>query len=273
MPWKDQSHEDANILLVNPKSPEPADTITGLDVPHSTSRVMDSFYSNAATLDQEVSTTTNTELEDFYKTITQSLLRHEVLEQFAVQVQWKDDWEWPLISQQGELTVVDTETPEPYKFFDTTTKLNAAAFFQCGRFITANIEQEDPHKTSDQYYLHRSKILDRFDVLAQRKGNWDGYQSKKPTQLTLNHAKFLMEDLLDTIISAEHPWTTPFISSDEDGYITAEWYEGERELHIQIGENEAEYIQVWGTNIDTEMHVDSLIQDNYQALWEWLLDG
>ena len=80
-----------------------------------------------------------------------------------------------------------------------------------------------------------------------------------------------MVDLLDTIISTEYSWITPFISSDEDGYITAEWYEEERELHIQIRENEAEYLQVWGINIDLEMSEGFLSRDNYLTLWKWLL--
>jgi len=79
--------------------------------------------------------------------------------------------------------------------------------------------------------------------------------------------------LFDSIISAGHPWHTPFISSDEDGNVTVEWSGENRRLHIQIGENEAEYIQVWGTNIDTEMHVDFLSRADYQMLWEWLFDG
>ena len=115
-------------------------------------------------------------------------------------------------------------------------------------------------------------IRDRFDVLAQREDNWDGYESKKPNQLTLDHAKFLMVDLLDTIISAGYSWLTPFISSDEDGNVTVEWSEEKRRLHIQIGEDEAEYIQVWGVNIDTEMHIGFLSRDNYLTLWEWLFD-
>ena len=141
------------------------------------------------------------------------------------------------------------------------------------RFTTVNIDKEDFYKQITQYW-QRCKILDQFTVLAQREDNWDGYGSKKPTQLTLYHAKhFLVEDLFDSIISAGYSWLTPFISSDEDGNVTAEWYEDERQLHIQIGENKVEYIQVWGTNIDTEMHVDFLDRDNYQTLWKWLIDG
>ncbi len=137
---------------------------------------------------------------------------------------------------------------------------------------TVNIGQKEFYKQIIQYWQRR-EILDRFDVLAQRKDNWDGYESKKPTQPTLDHAKNLIEELFDSIISAGHLWLTPFISSDEDGYITAEWYEKGRQLHIQIGENETEYLQVWGINIDTEMHESFLSRDNYLTLWEWLLHG
>ena len=136
---------------------------------------------------------------------------------------------------------------------------------------TANMEKENPGKTSIEY-LHRREILDRLDVIAQREDNWDGYESKKPTQSTLNHAEKFVVDLLTSLISAGHSWRMPFISSDEDGYITVEWYEDERELHIQIGENEAEYLQVWGTNIDTDMDEGFLNRDNFLTLWEWLLD-
>ena len=126
-----------------------------------------------------------------------------------------------------------------------------------------------------RYQVRKQKleISERFDVIAQREDNWDGYESKKPTQPTLDHAKYLMEEFFDTIISMKHPWITPFISSNEDGYITAEWYEEERELHILIRESEAEYLQVWGINIYTEMHEDFLNRDDYLKLWEWLLHG
>lgn len=269
MPWH-QSHEDANILLVRRNPPEPADTIAELDIHHLTSNLMGLFHAKATTLDQEISTTTNTEKENFYKTSIQPWLRREALEELTVQIQWEGHWDWPQVFQQREPAFVNVDTLESYKRFDVTTGLNTLAVFRSGRFITANIEQEGSNKTSTEY-LHRREILDRFDVLAQREDNWDGHESKKPTQLTLDHAKFLMEDLSDTIISIEHPWITPFISSDEDGYVTVEWYKEERELHIQIGENEAEYLKVWGTNIDTEMLEGFFSRDNYLTLWEWLL--
>lgn len=118
----------------------------------------------------------------------------------------------------------------------------------------------------------RRKISERFELLAGREDNWDGYDSKKPTESILKRAKHLLEQMFD-IISSEHPWLTPFVSSDENGNVTIEWSREKRRLHIQIGENEIEYIQVWGINIDTEMYVDFLSRDDYLDLWEWLLDG
>ena len=128
-------------------------------------------------------------------------------------------------------------------------------------------------KPAIQPWELKRDISERFAVLAQREDNWDGYDSKKPTELSLARAKHLMEELLDSIVSNGHLWLTPFISSDEDGDITVEWYEKGRQLHIQIGRNDMEYLQVWGTNIDTEMYEDFLTPDDYLTLWEWLLHG
>ena len=119
---------------------------------------------------------------------------------------------------------------------------------------------------------YEQQLSERFDVLAQREDNWDGYDSKKPTKMTLVRAENIIGELFNSIISGGHPWRTPFISSDEDGNVTLEWYEEKRQLHIQISEDEIEYIQVWGINIDTEMHVDFLKRGDYLLLWEWLID-
>ena len=117
------------------------------------------------------------------------------------------------------------------------------------------------------------EISEQFDILAQRENNWDGRGSQKPTDLTLAHAKEVMGALLGSVISAGYQCGTPSISSDGDGNVTAAWYEDERQLHFQIGEYEAEYFRVWGTNIDTEMDVDFLKPENYLTLWKWLIDG
>ena len=226
-PWKDQSYEDTNNLLVRPELSEPVNTTTGSDAQSSLPfDTMGIFYADMTTR----------------------------------MTPWRN-------------TLRLLRQTESHKLDEISTWSDTPRIFRQERFTTVNIDKEDFYKQITQYW-QRCKILDQFTVLAQREDNWDRYGSKKPTQLTLYHAKHLLvKDLFDSIISAGYSWLTPFISSDEDGNVTAEWYEDERQLHIQIGENKVEYIQVWGTNIDTEMHVDFLDRDNYQTLWKWLIDG
>ena len=113
-----------------------------------------------------------------------------------------------------------------------------------------------------------------LDVIDQREDNWDGYESQSPNKLSLNNARQFMNEFVDAIVSeGEVPLTPSLISSDEDGHITVEWHGEGRQLHLQIEEDEIDYIQVWGPNIDTEMHVDTLHSKDYLTLWKWLLYG
>ena len=116
------------------------------------------------------------------------------------------------------------------------------------------------------------EISEQFDILSQREDNWDERGSLKPTNLTLAHAKEVMDAYINSVTSAGYQCNTPTISSDGDGDVTTAWYKGERQLHFQISEHEVEYFKVWGTNIDTEMEVDFLKPNNYLTLWEWLID-
>ena len=175
-----------------------------------------------------------------------------------------------LLQSVGGMTQIQEDTLSSY-FLSTHVNQPSDVVFvpaESGTAIT-----DFTRLRNRQIEKQKLEISERFDVLAQREDNWDGYDSKKPTQPTLDHAKYLMEEFFDTIIGMKHPWITPFISSNEDGYITAEWYEEEREVHILIRENEAEYLQVWGINIYTEMHEDFLSRADYPKLWEWLLHG
>ena len=162
----------------------------------------------------------------------------------------------------------------PYSFYTSGTSLSdisdvdVLAHVETGTAIT-----DFTQFRKSQIGKKKLEISEQFDILSQREDNWDGRGSQKPTDLTLAYAKEVIGTLLDFVISAGHRWDTPSISSDGDGNVTTAWYKDERQLHLQIGEYEAEYFRVWGTNIDTEMDVDFLKSDNYIALWKWLIDG
>ena len=115
------------------------------------------------------------------------------------------------------------------------------------------------------------EIFTRLEVIAQREDDWDGLGSMKPNEISLDRAGHIMVKLFDSIISDEDEWIEPYICSDENGYITVEWYGNERELHLRIEEREVEYIEI---EIDTEMraHVDTISGDDCFALWKWLIN-
>ena len=117
------------------------------------------------------------------------------------------------------------------------------------------------------------KIHHQLESIGRRNEDWDGYGSKRPNSLSLVYTGHLLDELLTSVIGASRKWIEPFITSDEDGHISAEWHLGHRELHIQIRENEAEYIKVWGTNIEDEMHMDILGTGDYLEVWDWLIDA
>jgi len=128
------------------------------------------------------------------------------------------------------------------------------------------------------YYHERypyiiSEIKDRLLQIGLRKEDWDGKGSAMPNQHSLSRAHNLIESFLKTIVDGGYVWKNPFISSDEDGDVTFEWHKGEYELHIDVSENSAEYIKVWGTNIEHEMYVGKFSQSSFLLLWNWLIHG
>ena len=171
----------------------------------------------------------------------EGIQRRELLAQFDARVQWKTSRAFYTLSSRTESPITDV-----------------------------GLERIDKNTLLD---FQRCQILEQFDVIAQREDNWDEYESKKPNKLSLNRAKHFMEEFLDTVVSEGHSWLTPLISSDEDGYITVEWYGDARQLHLQIEANAVVYIQVWGPNIETEMNVDVLHRKDYLTIWKWLLYG
>lgn len=111
---------------------------------------------------------------------------------------------------------------------------------------------------------------EKIRTLSERNDNWDEKGSKKPNPLALDRTHIMLNGFLLSVVKSGRPWKTPFVSSDEDGHITIQWNIGARELHIEVGEEDTEYIKVWGVNIENEMHVGMLRQSDFLNLWDWL---
>ena len=160
---------------------------------------------------------------------------------------------------------------EPKNIFGSIIRQYAHQFFQWENSIITYGYVGQPQAYQETAEDPRKRIIaERFAVLAQREDNWDGYDSKKPTEQILKHAQAVIEGFVDTIISNRRVLLTPFISTDEAGHITVQWNKKPRELHLHITQQESRYLKVWGSNINTEMEEGILNSDKYIMLWEWL---
>ena len=139
-------------------------------------------------------------------------------------------------------------------------------------------EAEPPTANVDSvsaYNIFLSDLLEQLDTLVRWREEWDNeeHEPEKPSEQAIDRAKQVVSELLGAVISKDKPLRTPFISYDQDGYITLVWRNGKHELYLEITEDEIEYVKVWGINIDSEMDAGVPSEDNYLTLWEWLLDG
>jgi len=66
-------------------------------------------------------------------------------------------------------------------------------------------------------------------------------------------------------------WQTPHITSSEQGEIVCEWWRKAKKLTIYFGDEGAEFIKVWGTDIEQEMESGDLVSEwDIVAVWRWL---
>jgi len=133
-------------------------------------------------------------------------------------------------------------------------------------------QREQLYKTwqQDIYPYLLDAFKEKLQKITEREDNWDGKGSKKPSPLVLSKAHITLESFLYSIVYSGQLWITPFVSTDEDGHITIQWNNGDHELHIEIDDEGAEYIKVWGVNIEHEMHLGILKQKEFLNLWDWL---
>ncbi|MEH2289409.1 hypothetical protein [Nostoc sp.] len=78
---------------------------------------------------------------------------------------------------------------------------------------------------------------------------------------------------LRTIVAANQMWWgEPLVNLSIDSEIVFEWWYGTKKLTVYILGNTAEYIKVWGTDIDNEMEdgTSSSLAE-LTALWKWLV--
>ena len=117
------------------------------------------------------------------------------------------------------------------------------------------------------------KVLECIDNLCQQDPDLDDYGTLPPDDECVLNAKHLIIGLITKIYSNELRWIEPYISSDEVGRIILEWYnKNNRQLHVIIDSEDAEYITFCKINNHPEMRDGNFNINNYILHWEWLVN-
>ncbi|HJT56469.1 MAG TPA: hypothetical protein VJ761_08240 [Ktedonobacteraceae bacterium] len=123
--------------------------------------------------------------------------------------------------------------------------------------------------------LSRSSINDTLitvhSLLSWGPG-WDSYDALAPNPRAVGYAKNLLVYLFQTVEQLGLFWLKPNVSASPEGEVVLEWWYRKRKLTIYVGEENLDYVEVWGPDIHSKI-TDGDIENIHKlrSLWVWLI--
>lgn len=106
--------------------------------------------------------------------------------------------------------------------------------------------------------------------LRDRPEDWDGYGAPRPKPDSIRHAYLWVESLYRDLRA--ELWIKPHVSSDEDGDVTFEWWNGRKKLTVYISPETAEYVTVERLDGSSNMEDGSIdTPEDRRMLWRWFI--
>jgi hypothetical protein len=118
------------------------------------------------------------------------------------------------------------------------------------------------------------KVEAQIRDLLSWEDNWNSYEAPTPDKDAVEHALGWISALYTDATELETSWLAPHVTASADGEVVFEWWRGAKKLTVYIGDGTAEYVQVWGANVDQDMaegNADG--KDARRRLWRWLVDA
>ena len=144
--------------------------------------------------------------------------------------------------------------------------------------ISYNIRQENyayqpqtPATIQRNFQSALLATLRKLRDLRARQTGWDGHNAPAPNGDAIDAAIRWIPQMFATVDSTRYEWRQPYISSDEEGNVSLEWWQGTHKLTLYITPEVVEYLKVWGPHLIDEME-DGDIENTNQVrlLWNWL---
>jgi hypothetical protein len=119
---------------------------------------------------------------------------------------------------------------------------------------------------------HFEVTLNQIRNLLKHDAGWNGYDSLAPNYDAVVHAENWISRLFLEVAELDRFWIKPNVIADAEGEVVFEWWYGKKKLTVYIGDESTEYVQVWGTNIHSEMsNGDAEPISTCRSLWLWLV--
>jgi hypothetical protein len=113
--------------------------------------------------------------------------------------------------------------------------------------------------------------LNQIRNLLKLDAGWNGYDSLAPNPDAVTHAEHWIVRLFREVADLGQVWIKPNVIADAEGEVVFEWWNGQKKLMVYIGDESAEYMQVWGTDIHSEISDgDAEPVSICRSLWPWL---
>jgi hypothetical protein len=116
-----------------------------------------------------------------------------------------------------------------------------------------------------------STLAKLYDLLTWPEG-WNGYDALAPDYKAVEYTIHWIELFYQEIVASGQEWIEPNVTASAEGEVVFEWWHSTKGLATYIGNQSAEYLKDWGTNINTEMEDGSANSpDIRRNLWTWLM--
>jgi len=136
--------------------------------------------------------------------------------------------------------------------------------------VSGTYNYSEYENTSRAFFAKKIAVTP-LEAIKTRQENWDGHNSAAPLIHSVIKAEETLNKLFEASLKASLAWSQPFISSDEDGVVTLEWWNHKKKVTIYAQSTASEFIKVWGANIDDEMEDGELTDQNLLQVWRWLM--
>ncbi len=122
--------------------------------------------------------------------------------------------------------------------------------------------------------LELEKVEAIIRSLLTWQDNWNGYGAPAPDIQAVEYAVSWISVLYTDMSELGLPWLEPNVTASADGEVVFEWWRGGKKLTVYVGHGSAEYVQVWGADVDQEMAEGNADGSaTRRGVWRWLVDA